>query len=378
MVRDGGLLGQWVAGSVLTALAVGLGGCLSSDTPTPEAEVPKVVDAAPVVAANGPEQVTLSGQVRASEHTRLSFEVAGEVRSLVVDVGDAVKEGEVVATLDPTRYQLAHDQALAAEREAAAALQEARLDHQRQAKLAERGFGSQARLDSARAALDSARYRHESAVASRQLAQRDLAQTELRVPFEGTVSQRLVEPAERVSAGQPVLAVISDREGYEVDTTVPETLVSRTLAQSTQAVSIPALGVHRAPASILQIGSEPLSANNYPVTLTLDKPIPGLRSGMTAQVHLAMTDLADGAALAAFRIPLTALVYDGEQQAHVLRIGPDHRLQRVGVEVVDTAGHQAVVLGSLAEGEQIVARGAEFVAEGDHVTLLGEGPNRFH
>lgn len=364
--------------AVMVFLAGALTGCLPSEPPVAQTKTPRVVDTARVMPANGPEQVTLSGQVKASEHTRLSFEVSGEVRSVSVDVGDTVAPGEVLATLDKARYQLAFDQALASEREAAAGLQEARLDHRRQSDLADRGFGSASQLDSARAALETARYRHESAVASRRIAERDLAQTQLKAPFEGTVGQRMVEPAERVSAGQAVLAVISDRDGYEVDTSVPETLVSRLSARSEQAVSIPALGVERMPASVHQIGSEPRSANNYPVTLTLGEALPGLRSGMTAQVHLTM-DQADGApAPDTFRLPLTSLVHDGPQQAHVLRIGPGDRLQRVEVQVIDTAGNHAVVTGALATGERIVARGPEFVAEGQPVSLLGDGPERFH
>ena len=360
-------------------LAVGLGGCLSSETPVVQESSPRVVDVTEVVPANGPQTVMLSGQVQASEHTRLSFEVGGEVQTLTVDVGDSVAPGEVLATLDRTRYQLAYDQTLATEREAAAALKEARLDHQRQADLAERGFGSQSRLDSATAALESARYRHEAAVASRRLAERDLAQTRLKAPFEGTVSQRLVEPAERVSVGQPVLAVISDREGYEVDTTVPETLISRLSAGSDHQVSIPAMGPGLIPAQIHQIGSQPRSANNYPVTLTLTETLPALRSGMTAQVHLSLAQPEDDTASAgSLRIPLTALVYDGDQQAHVLRIGPDQRLQRVDVLVLATDGNSAVVTGGLASGERIVARGTEFVADGERVSVLGSGPERFH
>ncbi|MFL1485942.1 efflux RND transporter periplasmic adaptor subunit [Marinobacter sp. LN3S78] len=364
--------------AMMVFLAGALTGCLPSEPPVTQSKTSRVVDTARVIPANGPEQVTLSGQVKASEHTRLSFEVSGEVRSVSVDVGDTVAAGEVLATLDRARYQLAHDQTLASEREAAAALQEARLDHRRQSDLADRGFGSASQLDSARAALETARYRHEAAVASRRIAERDLAQTQLKAPFEGTVGQRMVEPAERVSAGQAVLAVISDREGYEVDTSVPETLVSRLSARSEQAVSIPALGVERMPARVHQIGSEPRSANNYPVTLTLGDTLPGLRSGMTAQVHLSMDQVDGGHALDTFRLPLTSLVHDGPQQAHVLRIGPEERLQRVDVLVIDTAGNQAVVTGPLASGERIVARGPEFVTEGQQVSLLGDGPERFH
>lgn len=367
-----------VRSSLITLLVAALGGCLSQEPPVTATGTPRVVDVATVVTANGPETVVLSGRVQASEHSELSFEVAGEIRSLAVDVGDPVSQGQVLARLDTARYQLAHDQSLASEREAAAALQEARLDYRRQSDLAERGFGSESQLDSARAALESARYRHEAAVASRRIAERDLAQTQLKAPFEGTVSQRLAEPAERVSAGQPVLAVISDRDGYEVETSVPETLISRLSKKPEQRVSIPAVGPGTVPARIHQIGSQPRSANNYPVTLSLTESVPSLRSGMTAQVHLALEPRSGEAIVEGHRVPLTALVFDGQDRAHVLRVGPEQRLQRVEVDVVATSANTAIVTGALSGGEQVVARGPEFVADGDQVTILGEGPERFH
>lgn len=364
--------------AAMAALTLAMAGCLPSEPSSTKPDLPRVVDTEAVVLSSEAEQVILSGQVQASEHTQLSFEVAGEIRTLTVDVGDTVKSGQILASLEKARYQLAHDQALASEREAASALQEARLDHQRQSDLADRGFGSRSQLDSANAALESARYRHQAAVASRRIAARDLSQTQLKAPFEGTVSERMVEPSERVSTGQPVLAVISDREGYEVDTSVPETMVSRLTPGSEQEVMIPALGIGRISARVHQIGSQPRSANNYPVTLTLDDTVPTLRSGMTAQVHLSLGQPDDDKTGRSFRLPLTALVYDSDSRAHVLRVGPDERLQKVAITVVATAGNTAVVTGSLEAGEQVVARGPEFVAEGDRVSVLGSGPERFY
>lgn len=60
------------------------------------------------------------------------------------------------------------------------------------------------------------------------------------------MSRRRAEPAERVVAGQPVLEVISDREGFEVETSVPETLVDALALGSTHRILLPALGAPRA------------------------------------------------------------------------------------------------------------------------------------
>ncbi|MDL4864860.1 efflux RND transporter periplasmic adaptor subunit, partial [Halomonas elongata] len=77
-------------------------------------------------------------------------------------------------------------------------------------------------------------------------------------------------------------------------------------------------------------------------------------------------------------IPLTALVHDDEQHAHVLRISEDGRLENVEVTVVDIGEERAKVRGELAPGERIVARGTEFVDPGQVVSLLDQGPERYN
>ncbi|WP_228276818.1 efflux RND transporter periplasmic adaptor subunit [Marinobacter sp. JSM 1782161] len=354
-----------------------LGGCTSSAGEQADETPPRVVDSTRVMPANGSTEVTLSGRITAAEQTSLSFEISGEIESLAVDVGDSFAAGDTLAVLDDARYQLEYQRSVAAEREAKATQDEAKLAYDRQNSLREKGYTSQSQLDSARASLDAARSRYESAMASRRLAERDLRLTALKAPFTGSVSQRRVEPSERVSPNQTILDVISDRDGFEVDTSVPETLIGRLHDGEPQQVHIPALGDERIPARIKHIGTQPQSSNNYPVVLTLPQPLDGLRSGMTAQVHL---KLANGEAEDAtlVRIPLTALVYDGDEQAHVLRIGADCTLERVDVAIAHVDERIASVTGALQAGQRIVARGAEFVSPGETVDLMGQGPERYN
>ncbi|MFG6176921.1 efflux RND transporter periplasmic adaptor subunit [Halomonas sp. THAF12] len=358
---------------LLAGLAPLLAGCSPEAAPP---ETPPRVVASHVIQADGNGAVTrLSGRVKAAERTALSFEIPGEIQSLSVDVGDTFAAGDTLASLDDARYRLVAQQRRAERREAEASLAEKRQDYRRQASLADKGYVSDTRLDTARAALDTAESRHASAQAAVALAERDLRLTTLTAPYAGSVSQRQAEPAERVAANQTVLEVISDREGFEVETSVPETLVGALVEGNIHEVRLPALGDASSPATLRRLGTQPRSSNDYPVILAVDEPPAGLRSGMTARVALSLP-AADGAA--GLPIPLTALVYDGEDSAHVLRIDDDHRLERVDVEVLRLEEGRARVRGALAPGERIVARGAEFVDAGQAVSLLGEGPERYH
>ncbi|MDN3553878.1 efflux RND transporter periplasmic adaptor subunit [Halomonas almeriensis] len=323
------------------------------------------------------ETVThLAGRVEAAEHATLSFEVPGQLAQLEVDAGERFQSGDVLARLDDARYRLVAGQRQAEASEAKAALVEARQTFRRQSRLAESDYASDSQLDSARSALDTAQSRHASAQAAVQIAERDLEQTILEAPYDGSVSARRAEPAERVAANQTILEVISHREGFEVTTGVPETLIDRLEIGSTQRVSLPALDASGLSATLARLGTQPGASSTYPVTLALDSPPPGVRAGMTADVQLTpATDADDTKTLS---IPLTALVHDDAQQVHVLRIAESGELMRVAVRVIELGDEQARVRGDLAPGQRIVARGAEFVAPGQVVSLLDKAPERYN
>lgn len=361
---------------LLAGLTVLATGC-SPEAGPPADPPPRVVDSHLIQAGDGATVTRLSGRVMAAERTSLSFEIPGEIRRLSVDVGERFTAGEVLAELDDARYRLVARQRRAEQREAEAVLTEKREDYRRQASLAEKGYVSETRLDAARAALGTAESRQASAQAALEIAERDLTLTRLSAPFDGSVSRRHAEPSERVGTSQPILEVISDREGFEVETSVPETLVDALEAGSTHRVLLPALGDAESAATLRHLGTQPRSSNDYPVILGVDTPPPGLRSGMTARVELSLAE-AGRERPPLLPVPMTALVFDGEGEAHVLRITGDRRLERVAVEVAAMADGRATVRGPLAPGERIVARGAEFVRPGQTVSLLGHGPARYH
>jgi len=354
-----------------------LWGCSTSKEPTPDS-LRRIVDATPVLGSADEHTVTLSGKVRAAEQSALSFEIGGEILEILVDVGDRVEAGQVVARLDGSRYRLARELALANEGEARAAFRESQVNYERQSRLYERGLISQSRLDAARAAADSARARHDSARAARKLADRDLELTALKAPYAGSISERLAEPSERISPNRVILKVISHREGFEVLTSVPENLVGRIQSSRLHNILLPAIGVDQASARIRHLGTQSLSSNSYPLILEIKQSIPGIFSGMTAQIELYVEREISLAIKDQVMVPLTSLSYGADGVIQVLRITELERLEWVDVEVHSMGETHAVVSGPLAVGEQIVARGVEFLSEGEAVTLLGQGPEKYN
>lgn len=340
---------------------------------------PRLVDVVTVQLARSVSRVTLPGRIRPNQETTLSFEVPGQVEHLDLDVGDTFQQGDTLARLDGGRYRLAYERSQAAEEEARIGLADARRELQRLVALRQGGHTSLAALDNAEAAVAGARARVNSAVASRKLARRDLQQTSLKAPFSGTVARRNAEPGQRVAANQVVLGLVSSDGGFDVLTHVPENLIGRIQPQSQQTVTVPALDAAQTTARVQHIGTSASSANQYPVILRVTGPVPGLRSGMTAEITFEMA-AADNATTpaGAFQVPLTSLVYPANSKPQVLRLDDTNQLRTVTVTVHSVKNGVAVVTGEFRVGERIVARGAEFVSVGERVSVLGRGPQRLH
>jgi RND family efflux transporter MFP subunit len=183
----------------LAALAALLTAC----SPEPAPVAPNVRPAYVVeVRTGGGEALEWAGEVRAARRAELGFAVAGRVAAVAVEVGDAVRAGQVLARLDeqPLRAQLA---AAAAEQARAEAQQaEARQRWQRLSTARQAGAASAAEAGAAQAELATAEAALQAAQAQRALAAWQLEQATLRAPMAGVVGARQLEPGRAPAPGR--------------------------------------------------------------------------------------------------------------------------------------------------------------------------------
>ena len=141
------------------------------------------------------------GVVEALEEVDVAAELSGTVKAVHVNEGDRVEAGQLLLELDAQKRQFAVQQADQQVERARAALEEARLKLQRRRNLAEKETISQEVLDNAQLAVDAASAAFQQAVASGQLAHRELADTRIYSPTAGLVDVKAVEAGEPVAAG---------------------------------------------------------------------------------------------------------------------------------------------------------------------------------
>ena len=167
-----------VAGIALLSLAA----CGGKPKVAATAKAPTPVQVAFVSAPSGESVVEAAGSLRRLRESALSFRIPGVMTRLMVDEGDTVKAGQVIATLDAAGVD-------ARLRQAAADLDRAKRDVDRFAPLVEKGAISREQLDNQKTALASARAAYDSAAFDRRWAT-------LRAPSSGVVLSRAAQAGE--------------------------------------------------------------------------------------------------------------------------------------------------------------------------------------
>ena len=315
----------------------------------------------------------LAGLVQAAQRTKLGFEVAGRVASVRVDDGDPIQRNEVLATLEPRTFDLAVREARAALAGARASAGEAADTLERSRALLERGAETRAAFLRAEASEARTRSRVAQAQATLATALERRADATLRAPFDGRVASRLIEPSETVRVGQTVLQIQGDR-GFEVLVSAPSAVAERVAVGSTHRVVF--LG-RKAELSgrVVQVAARPNARQAYPVTLRLTASPDFLRSGMTAEVELALPT----GATDAVSIPVEAFRFRSENESAVVYVFDEAAgtVRERAVEIAEVDDDRALVTSGLERGERLADRGVAFLRDGQAVTLLGVGPDRF-
>ncbi len=165
------------------------------------------------------------GSFRARRTALLGPQVTGRVQEMLSDVGDRIKQDQVLVRLDPVMYEIEVQQNRAAVAASQGALASAEADVEyskrelaRLTSLFERQAGSQKEFDDADTALqravairDERKGRLAEAEQHLASAQQRLKETVIRAPFDGVVTQRLVEPG-TIASSFPVTIVMEVRE----------------------------------------------------------------------------------------------------------------------------------------------------------------------
>jgi len=332
-----------------------------------------------------------SGYVTARRRATVSSKVTGKVLEVFVEEGKPVHKGQVLARLDDSQMRaalaVAEAQLATARRGAAedeARLNEAQLTLARREQLVKEQVISKAELDSARAEVDSLKAR--IAVAEQQIKvseslvnqrRTDLADMEVRAPFDGVVISKDAQPGEMispVSAGggftRTGVATIVDMTSLEIEVDVNESYINRVRSGMPIEAVLDAYPDWRIPAHVIAtIPSADRQKATVKVRIGFEQLDPRILPDMGVKVSFLNERPAAESAASKARIlvPTTAVrKVDGRAIVFVMR---DDRVERRAVSVGTVTGDQTEVVSGVSAGERVVVEGPQTLKDGDKVKV---------
>lgn len=310
------------------------------------------------------------GTVEPVDTASISFEVSGLVQEISVSAGDKVKRGEVLAFLDKQPFELNVESAKAALSRASADLKEKQSGYERQRRIQSQdpGATSQKAVEQARAGYEGSRQSVSYNRAQLNLANRDLEKTELLAPFDGSVSDRNVEPFEEVRRGQPVLDLFVEG-AMEVVVSVPENMIEDVYTGLKGEVKLPNRPNDTYQAVVSEVGSVAGDANAFTVKANINNAGEHVRPGMTAELRLLFSREEEQSA---YLVPLQALVPGTDKADRNLYLfeAETSTVHKTAVESKGIVGDQVVITQGITPGDVVVVAGVSFLRDGQAVKLM--------
>jgi len=296
--------------------------------------------------------VALVGALTADESVMVRAEAEGVVAAVEFEEGQEVEAGTLLV-----RLRDGAERALVAEAEAQLDLTKHEFD--RAKTLAARRSLSQAELDRARAEMEVAGARLD-------LRRVELAQREIRAPFDGVLGARLVSPGARVDRETDIVQ-IDAIEQLRLVFTLPEIAVGLARVGFPLEVSVVSWPDEIFPGEVYFVAPTLDPRNRRLVVKSLVSNRDGkLRPGMFANIRVEIATHPD-----AMVVPSTAIAYDA-RGAFVWKVGADNVPERTTIEMGIRDGGRVEVVSGLAVGDRVVIAGTHKVMPGIPVKAANE------
>jgi len=353
----------------VAAAVLALAAC--SDKPA-AAEPVRAVRTMTVGATAGAVTRDYAAEVHARVESRLGFRVPGKMTARAVNLGDRVKAGQALASLDPSDLRLGQDSARAALAAAQVSYDQTATDYKRYEDLHAQGFISAADLDRRHSGLQAARAQLDQARAQNGVQANQAAYAALAADAPGVITAVYADAGTVVAAGTPVVALAHDGP-RDVVFAVPEDQlpVFRQLQGRADGVAVSLWSG----GATLRATVREVAAAADPATRTFqvkaDIPVAAAELGQTATVHVELAP-ADGA----LRLPLQAVAGHDRQSFVWVLDKPSMKVREQPVTVLRPDGDSLVIGAGLKPGDVVVTAGAHVLTPGQQVALYTEPAQR--
>jgi membrane fusion protein (multidrug efflux system) len=346
---------------VMLALAATFAGCGVGEASVSDADAVQAATPVPVEVAQ-PSRADLSATYAATatitsdNDAPVVARVSGEVIELLVEEGDFVNEGQVLARLDGQRLRL---EMLSAK----ASLDQARAEYQRNIDLHQRGLISAA-------AFDNLKYDLQALEATYELKKLNYGYSSLRAPIAGVVASRDVKPGQHLGINQVAFRITNTHELIAY-LQIPQSELPKFAAGHQASIEVASMPGNAYRAKIARISPTIDTRNGtFKATAIIDNSKGELAPGMFGRFSIAYEEHTD-----ALVLPAAALIdEDDESAVYVVRDG--EVLRRV-IETGIRSGDKVEILDGLSEADVVVVVGHSNLRDGSKVLASKNNLNSF-
>lgn len=339
-----------------------------------KAEAPEIVRPVKVAEVAAPDhgrRLTYSGSVRARTEMSLGFRVGGKITERLVDIGEHVKPGDVLARLDSVDYQLAVRRAEADLSSATKQVEISGLALRRAEALAAKDVASKAQVEQAQLASDQAISQKQSAQSALEQARNQVAYAELKAGQNGIVTAVSADIGQVVSAGTSVVAVAVDG-AKEVQIAVPEMDVAQFRPGKTVKAKFWSAAGPDVEGKVREVaGSADPQSRTFAVRVSLPEDA-NVLLGMTATI-----EAVEDNAVPTWSVPLAALAKQGSQSVVWIVDRATGMVSLRPVRVADFSDDGVRIAEGLAKGDLVVSAGTQFMKQDMKVKLPETVASRF-
>ncbi len=332
-----------------------------------EKKLPVMVTTQTVALADYAPRTSLTGVIAARTLNNLSFRVGGRVAERLVDVGQHVDQGTLLARIDPQEQESDLRSAQANLDAAQAQLTQATAAFQRQKTLLSQGFTTRRDFDAADQTMKVAQGSVDATQSALANANENLSYTELKAGAAGVITARQVEAGQVVQAAQTVFTIAEDGDRDAVFN-VHETLVARTPSAPDVTITLLSDPQVRATGNVREISPAIDTASG---TIRVKVAIPDTPAGMPLGAAVIGTVSARPAK--AFLLPWQALTSAAGKPA-VWIVDPSSKaVATAAVNIVAFDSGVVAVDKGLQEGQSVVTAGGQLLSPGQTVEVAGTG-----
>lgn len=347
--------------SILSAAVLALSGCSEEKAETKAIVRPvKVVE---IAAIDTSRTLSYSGTVRARTEMNLGFRVNGKITERLVDIGQRVKSGDLLARIDPSDYELALTSAKASLDATERQVETTELARIRAEQLFAKNVSPKSQLEQATLGYNQAVATRDSARSALDQAKNQVSYTNLKSDQNGIVTAINADIGQVVGSGTPVISVAVDGE-KEVLVAIPETDVAQFKPGKMVAVGFWSDAALMLQGKVREVaGSAEPQSRTFAVRISLPND-PNVLLGMTAGILAAAADTQQ-----LVSIPLSALAKKDEQPIVWTVDRTAGTVNSRPVTVADFTTDGVRISEGLQPGDVVVAAGTQFMTEGLKVKL---------